>query len=325
MSGTTKAAEPKKEMSPLERNEFLLTLTPEAVEKRMAVLKVASDKLFFEQGILLKRIRDENLWADWAGKKYLTFKDWCWAAFSIHSRRAYYYISINEGLLALKLGDEWMRKAIALGWSKLQLILQVSTTQKTFVHWYAKALNQSEKTLEADVRSFKNKLPTTEQVDKGEVPLDKDGNPLSLNTILNFEEAEDWEHFTKAVELVEQVVGKGMPNGKAASLMAVHYMAHVNTHMQGGPVMDVNDLLVSVSEAYGVDVAVKNPTENKWVPITRTKATATQAVQEAQALSAPEKPKALPAPSKPVVPVKKSAAQVAPAKSKVQEKPTPKK
>lgn len=317
MSGT-KAAEPKKEMSPLERNEYLMTIPAEAVEKRMVMLKAASDKLFFEQGILLRRVRDENLWQDWGGKKYATFKDWCFSAIGLKLRTAYYFIAINEGMLALKLSDDWMRKAIALGWSKLQLILQVASTQKAFMHWYAKAINQNEKTLEADVRSYKAKLPTAAELLASKSDVAADGETEAHTQIqmgLTFEEAEDWEHFNKAVELCEQVVGKGLPNGKAASLMAVHYMSHMNTHMQGGPVMDVNDLLVSISEAYGVDVAVKNPTENKWVPIVRTKATATQAAQEAQGVSAAEKPKVLPAASKGVaVPVKKPAAQVAPAK-----------
>ncbi len=219
MSGT-KAAEPKKEMSPLERNEFLLTIPPEAVEKRMLLLKAASDKLFFEQGILLRRVHSENLWQNWCGKKYATFKDWCFSAIGLKLRTAYYFIAINEGLLALKLSDEWMRKAIALGWSKLQLILQVSPTQKAFSHWYAKAINQNEKTLEADVRSYKNKLPTSAQLAASKNDAGADGatsTAKQIQTELTFEEAEDWEHFNKAVELCEQVVGHGVPNGKAVS------------------------------------------------------------------------------------------------------------
>lgn len=257
----------KKSLAPKDQYETLLNLTPEDVMKRINKIKSVGNTIAFELGVLLRRVRDEQLWQDWEGDKYPSFAEWVFKVLGRNVRTAQYYIEVNEKLMALKLDEEWMRKAIQLGWVKLLDILKVAKNKTEFKKWYAKALNQGERSLRADIRAAFNQLPS-EDDDKDEVELDEHGNPVHIPLSFHFDNTESWEHFSKALELAEQVVG----TQKQVALldhMATYYLAHASTHLEGGATMDIQDILLALKETYGMELAIQHPETEEWIPVRR--------------------------------------------------------
>lgn len=296
----------KKEIVPSEKQEVLMNLTPEDVMKRISKIKDVGNTIAFELGVLLKRVRDEQMWKNWEGEEYPSFAEWVFKVLGKNIRTAQYYIEVNEKLMALKLDDEWLRKAIQLGWVKLLTILKVANSKASFKKWYAKALNQGERSLKADVQVELKELPSEadESFDEGEV------DPNKIEVHVQFKSSEEWEHFNKAMELAEKVTGN-KHNGKLLDHMATYYMAHANTHMQGGPLMDIQDILIGLKETYGLELAIRHPETKKWIPVKREEEP--DEPEEAEE-AAPSKKPAKKSPAKSSAPKKKSAAKKSPQK-----------
>jgi len=257
----------KTEMTPKDKYEVLLNLTPEDVMKRIGKIKDVGNTIAFELGILLKRVRDEQMWKLWDGQEYPSFAEWVFKVIGKNIRSAQYYITVNEKLAALKLDDDWMRKAIQLGWVKLHEILKVADNKTEFKKWYIKALNQGERTLKADVRAAQANLPPGEQ--KPDLDYDEDGKEVpTIPFTFQFQNSDEWEHFNKALELAEQVTGD-KKNSKCLDHIATYYMAHASTHIEGGTVMDVQDILLALKETYSLELAIFNKDTEEWIPIRR--------------------------------------------------------
>jgi hypothetical protein len=274
------------------------------------------------KGLTLSRCLEEGLSAEdlrtlqpdvgmWVKHKGVSFEDVCsmtaWPLHPVHDLRGnisdlasmHYPASVLRDLGItyaylrddMHMDDEWMRKAIGLGWVKLHIVLQASSNKKDFIKWYAKALAQGERSL---------KLDKDNAVGQGNTGvLDTTGLPTNAGKIplnIQFDVPEDFETFTKAAELCAGILGDehSYGNGKIVALMATHYMAHANTHAEGGPIQDVHDLLCAIEDAYGTKLAVQG-TDKKWIPVRNKPESVTPPVSGAAVSSASPPPKKSPA------------------------------
>ncbi len=272
-------------ITPTEQHETLLNLTPEDVAKRITKIKNVGNTIAFELGVLIKRVRDEQLWKNWETVEYPSFAEWVFKVLGKNVRTAQYYIEVNEKLNKLKLDDEWMRKAIQLGWVKLLQILKVAETTKQFKMWYAKALNQGERSLKADVKQAQIVLASENPDSDNNIMIGADGEETlaamsdeekkAISVDVQFHKVEEWEHFNKAMEVAEKVCGT-QHNGKLIDHISTYYLAHSNTQLQGGLLMDVNDILLALVENHNLPLAVLDPETNEWIPVKKAKSTEKQ-------------------------------------------------
>jgi hypothetical protein len=70
-----------------------------------------------------------------------------------------------------------------------------------------------------------------------------------------FESVEERDSFTEAVELIRRRYG-GVGVGRAIAMMALQYVAATPTQVQGGAVVEVENIIRMFETSYGIKVKV---------------------------------------------------------------------
>jgi len=239
----------------------------ESMSVKVLVARVNSDsanlkEAYYELGGLIGRIRRDNLWEFWEGKRYKFFGDWCWAVLGFRERKAESLDRIFTVLNSISIDAATLKRYVQLGWSKLNHIVRVleakskdeDATEKVVEKWAKKGETLGARSLEAEVRLALGEDPSEEDGDNPDVDVVPSKKELPTIT-LTFDNKEDYRHVVKVMETIERRT-KIENNGKIIGMMATAYLAqHVRDH-EGGAAVELEYLIEAIERDYGVKLQV---------------------------------------------------------------------
>jgi hypothetical protein len=236
----------------------------------------------YEIGRIIERVYSGKLWKYWPGCAYDTAANWSWGVLHFKERKALYLRSNYLKLSALEVSEPTRLSALRIGWSKLSIVLDMTTSEVQLLEWLDRI--ERDKLREIDLKKLlamfragvikgandvpKDQEPETYSDDDNNnddgASLEDDESEKAEKTpkmkwALTFTDPDDMKVFVDALEIVRSRLHPGMGLGKAAALMATSYLAHLPRSDEGGVAVEAEYMLQAFERNWGIKVAVEMP------------------------------------------------------------------
>jgi hypothetical protein len=218
----------------------------------------------YEIGWFIDEAIRNQLWSKWPeelGGPFKTLEAWCWHFLHFGHHKAKKLAQNYLHLRALNLSPDVISRALRIGWTKLAHILRVARTENALIQWLDHV--EEHKLTELDLRVETGKLTTVSGmpprtavqpvVEAAPTPAAKPIRRIKWSLV--FEDNEALDIFKTALNVVKTRL-HGIGDGKAAALIATHYMGVLARNDEGGVAVELEAILESIERTYGVFVIV---------------------------------------------------------------------
>lgn len=215
----------------------------------------------YDIGWLIDDVVRSQGWLKWPaeqGGPYRTFEDWCWGFLHFGHHKAKKLASNYLNLRALTgLAPDTLSRALRLGWTKLAYILRVARTEAALTQWLDYV--EDKKITKLDLRVATALSATVSGTPpRGDVQPPEQIKPARKRKIrwtLTFEDDEALAIFQKALNVVKSRL-PDIGDGRAAALIATHYMALCARDDEGGVAVELETVLEALEKTYRVQLGV---------------------------------------------------------------------
>lgn len=241
--------------------------------RQLLVDKHRSD---YRLGAALHRIREERLHNRWPRDDqrqpgYDNFGEFCDRELGYSASQANMKASNYIKLQVIRLDENGVTfaRCMRLGWSKLNCLLRVASTEENLVAWLndieGKGLSEAQlRQRIALAQAALDSNPTGDPSDAdGE---DDDAPPTTAGYVtykVMFESQSALDTFTRAVDIVRARFGGDVGMGRVIEMIALQYIATVPSQAEGGAAAEVENLIRMVESAYGLRLGVITPEKRK--------------------------------------------------------------
>jgi hypothetical protein len=236
------------------------------MEKVIPRLVTAVQTSYFNLGGLIRRVRDEGLFADWEGVEYASYDEWCEEILKFKMRKAQHLVRIYDAVVDLAPGDKLMQRLLDLGWTKVDQILRLARTKEELSEWTGIAEECSQRELAGKVRFELAQQGTGNEDDN----ILKAADPSVLKRFRLT--ADQSEHVEKTLEIIKRRFPSAT-DGEALSMMALAYAAKNVADDEGGLLVELSYLIDGLEKAYGVKLKVAKDGAGKAAATKRKKKT----------------------------------------------------
>jgi hypothetical protein len=243
----------------------------------------------YDLGLELHEIISNHFWRHWPDAPeggYPTLQEWCFNTLGYRERKVRYQAKNSIDLKAIEIGEDTLVRALRIGWYRLAEILRAAKDEITLIEW----LNWVEttkptlddfraaikcavagKSVQEAQATRADKAPSESTEPEGDESDTTEGSGSSTTTEaparrykwpLVFEDQESQKTFVKALNTIKRRLGD-MGNGKAAALMATSYLGSLPREDEGGAPVELEYLLTSIEQTYGVKLQVVEEVEDR--------------------------------------------------------------